>query len=90
MPCWDAVLLLVAASAMGRLGFAIPLLFAFSLGLGAVLVALGVGVVFAYRAGSRRFRESRWFRFLPMVSAALLVGIGFWLCRQAVDMVAGK
>jgi ABC-type nickel/cobalt efflux system permease component RcnA len=89
VPCWDAVLLLVAASAMGRLGFAIPLLLAFSLGLGAVLVGLGIGVVYAYRAGSRRFKESRWFRFLPMASAVLLVGIGFWLCSQAVGMVAG-
>jgi cytochrome c biogenesis protein CcdA len=89
VPCWDAVLLLVAASAMGRLGFALPLLFAFSLGLGAVLVALGIGVVYAYRAGTKHFHESRWFRYLPMVSAALLVGIGFWLCKQAVGMVAG-
>jgi nickel/cobalt exporter len=89
VPCWDAVLLLVAASAMGRLGFALPLLFAFSLGLGAVLVALGVGVVYAYRAGTRRYHESRWFRYLPMVSAALLVGMGVWLCKQAVVMVAG-
>ena len=89
VPCWDAVLLLVAASAMGRLGFALPLLFAFSLGLGMVLVVLGVTVVYAYRAGTKRFSESRWFRFLPTVSAALLVGIGFWLCRQAVGMVAG-
>lgn len=89
VPCWDAVLLLVAASAMGRLGFAIPLLLAFSLGLGAVLVGLGIGVVYAYRAGSRRFKECRWFRFLPIISAALLVGIGFWLCKQAVGMVAG-
>ena len=89
VPCWDAVLLLVAASAMGRLGLAIPLLFAFSLGLGAILVALGIGVVYAYRAGTRRFHESRLFRLLPMVSAALLVGIGFWLCKQAVGMVAG-
>jgi nickel/cobalt transporter (NicO) family protein len=88
VPCWDAVLLLVAASAMGRLGFAIPLLIAFSLGLGAVLVGLGIGVVYAYRAGRQRFKESRWFRLLPTVSAALLVGIGFWLCRQAVGMVA--
>jgi nickel/cobalt exporter len=89
VPCWDAVLLLVAASAMGRLGFALPLLLAFSLGLGAVLVALGVGVVYAYRAGTKRFNESRWFRLLPTVSALLLVGIGFWLCKQAVGMVAG-
>jgi nickel/cobalt transporter (NicO) family protein len=89
VPCWDAVLLLVAASAMGRLGFAIPLLLAFSLGLGAVLVGLGIGVVYAYRAGTKRFQESRWFRLLPTVSAAFLVGIGFWLCKQAVGMVAG-
>ena len=89
VPCWDAVLLLVAASAMGRLGFALPLLFTFSLGLGAVLVALGVGVVYAYRAGTKRFNESRWFRLLPTVSALLLVGIGFWLCKQAVAIVAG-
>lgn len=89
VPCWDAVLLLVAASAMGQLGFAIPLLIAFSLGLGAVLVGLGIGVVYAYRAGTKRFHESRWFRLLPTVSAVLLVGIGFWLCKQAVGMVAG-
>ena len=84
LPLW---LLLVAASAMGRLGFALPLLLAFSLGLGAVLVALGIGVVYAYRAGTRRFHESRWFRFLPTASAVFLVGIGFWLCRQAIGMV---
>ncbi len=88
VPCWDAVLLLVAASAMGRLGFAIPLLIAFSLGLGAVLVGLGVGVVYAYRAGTKRFKESRWFQLLPMISAVFLVGVGFWLCKQAVGMVA--
>ena len=88
VPCWDAVLLLVAASAMGRLGFAIPLLIAFSLGLGAVLVGLGIGVVYAYRAGTKRFHESRWFQLLPMLSAVFLVGAGFWLCKQAVGMVA--
>jgi ABC-type nickel/cobalt efflux system permease component RcnA len=88
VPCWDAVLLLVAASAMGRLGFAIPLLIAFSLGLGLILVALGIGVVYAYRAGTKRFEESRWFRLLPAVSAVVLVGVGFWLCKQAVAMVA--
>ena len=87
VPCWDAVLLLVAAIALNRVGFAIPLLLAFSLGLGAVLVGLGVGVVYAYRSGTKRFQESRWFRLLPTVSAAFLVGVGVWLCVQAVGMV---
>ncbi len=89
VPCWDAVLLLVAAAAVGRLGFAFPLLVAFSLGLGLVLVALGVAVVHAHRAGQSRFKDSRWFKLLPVVSAALLVGVGFWLCKQAVRGFAG-
>ncbi len=86
VPCWDAVLLLVAAAAMNRVGFAIPLLLAFSAGLGAVLVALGIGVVYAYRAGASRFQESRWFQVLPTISAVFLVCVGFWLCKQAVGM----
>lgn len=84
VPCWDAVLLLLAAMALNRLGFAIPLLFAFSAGLGAVLVILGVGVVYAHRAGAVKFQDSRWFKYLPIVSAVLLVGIGFWLCQEGL------
>lgn len=87
VPCWDAVLLLVAATALNRVGFAIPLLLAFSLGLGMVLVALGIGVVYAYRAGNTRFKESRWFRLLPTISAVFLLGIGMWLCKQALVML---
>ncbi|MEJ5276233.1 MAG: hypothetical protein WHU94_10010 [Thermogemmata sp.] len=90
VPCWDAVLLLVAASALGRLDAAIPLLLAFSLGLGAVLVGLGVAVVYALRAGQHRFSESRWFRMLPTFSAALLVGLGLWLCQNALALLGGR
>lgn len=88
IPCWDAVLLLLAATALNRVGFAVPLLVAFSVGLGAVLVLLGVGVVYAHRAGAMRFAESRWFQVLPMVSAALLLGIGLWLCREGLNAAA--
>lgn len=84
IPCWDAVLLLLAATALNRVGFAIPLLLAFSAGLGAVLVALGVGVVYAHKAGAMRFKDSRWFQVLPMVSAALLLGMGIWLCQEGL------
>ena len=77
---------LVASLVVNILGFALPLLVAFSLGLGVVLVVLGVGVVYAHRAGATRFKDHRWFKFLPVVSAVFLVGVGFWLCKQAVGM----
>lgn len=50
---------------------------------------LGVSVVYAHRAGAARFSESRWFQVLPMVSAALLLGIGLWLCREGVKAATG-
>jgi nickel/cobalt exporter len=78
IPCWDAVLLFLVALSRGRVGLAIPLLVAFSAGLAAVLMALGVGVVYANRAGGRKFGESRWFRILPVLSSVLLLAIGVW------------
>jgi nickel/cobalt transporter (NicO) family protein len=85
IPCWDAVLLFLVALSRGRVGIAIPLLVAFSFGLAIVLIGLGVGVVYANRAGGRRFGDSRWFRFLPIVSAVLLLVIGVWFVRDGWD-----
>lgn len=42
VPCWDAVGLLVMAAALGRLAAGIGLVLAFSVGMAAVLVAVGV------------------------------------------------
>lgn len=85
IPCWDAVMLLLVAIAAGKLGFAVPLLLAFSLGLALVLIALGITVVLATRAGSRRYGERRWFQLLPILSSALLIGMGIWLCREGIQ-----
>lgn len=85
VPCWDAVLLLLFAISAGRLGAAIPLLLAFSIGLAAVLVVLGIIVVYAHRLGGNRFGESRWFQRLPIISAVLMLGIGLWFARAGVQ-----
>ena len=89
VPCWDAVLLLLVAASAGRLGVAVPLLLAFSAGLAAVLVGLGVGVVWAHRAGGRSFGDARWFRALPAISAAVLVGLGVWFARDGARGLLG-
>jgi nickel/cobalt exporter len=82
IPCWDAVLLLLVAISAGRLAYALPLLLSFSVGLSAVLVALGVGVVLTTRAGGRSFGEARWFKLLPTLSALVLVLVGIWFVRD--------
>ncbi len=87
VPCWDAVMLLFLAISFGRLAFAVPLLIAFGVGLAAVLVLLGVAVVLAHRRGGKKYGERRWFQLLPVVSAALLVGMGLWLARDGVQML---
>jgi ABC-type nickel/cobalt efflux system permease component RcnA len=88
VPCWDAIMLLLVAISAGRLGFALPMLVAFSLGLGAVLVGLGILVVFAHRAGGRAFGDSTWFKFLPAVSAALLVVMGLFFVKDGWAVLA--
>jgi nickel/cobalt transporter (NicO) family protein len=87
VPCWDAVMLLFLAISFGRLAFAVPLLIAFSIGLAAVLVLLGIAVVLAHRQGGKKYGERRWFKLLPVVSAALLVAMGLWLARDGVQML---
>lgn len=87
IPCWDAVLLLLVAVSSGRLAVALPLLLAFSAGLAAILVLLGITVVLAHRFGGQKFGESRWFRLLPVLSAFLLIGLGIWFARDGVEVL---
>ena len=42
VPCWDAVVLVVLAEAVGRLAFGLALLTAFSAGMACVLVTVGI------------------------------------------------
>ncbi|HEX4589451.1 MAG TPA: hypothetical protein VH120_05955 [Gemmataceae bacterium] len=85
VPCWDAVLLLGFAIATQRVALALPLLLAFSAGLASVLVAIGIGVVYAHGLGGARWSESRLWRTLPIISATVLIALGLWLCRDGLN-----
>jgi ABC-type nickel/cobalt efflux system permease component RcnA len=83
IPCWDAVALLLAAVAAHRLWLGVPLLLAFSAGLAAVLVVLGIVVVQAgdavhTRLGGRA-RFEKIVRVLPTLSAAVITALGLFL-----------
>lgn len=83
VPCWDAMLMFGFAVATRRLWLGLPLLLAFSAGLAAVLIAIGIVVVKAKRLAGSQWGESRLFRALPIVSALLVAGMGLWLCYES-------
>jgi ABC-type nickel/cobalt efflux system permease component RcnA len=84
IPCTDAIALLFAAIAKGYLTRALPILLAFSAGLAVVLIVVGLLVVTSKRFAGSHFGESRLFRALPILSAILIMGLGLWLCYDAV------
>jgi nickel/cobalt transporter (NicO) family protein len=90
IPCHDAVALYLTLLSAGLLAFALPLLLAFSAGLAGVLVAIGIVVVKAKGAVGKRFGESRAFKALPILSAAVVTGVGLWLCYHSLPVVPGR
>lgn len=88
VPCWDAIAMLGLAISSGRMWLGLPLLLAFSAGLAGVLVAIGVGVVYASKfAGARWGGTDRWrrlFQLLPLASATFITVIGLWLCYSSM------
>ena len=88
VPCWDAILLLCLAISARRLWLGVPLLLAFSAGLASVLVALGISVVWARNWAVARWggggRMTKIVRALPLVSAAVIIALGLWLCYDSL------
>jgi nickel/cobalt transporter (NicO) family protein len=85
VPCWGAILWVLYCVTAGRYGLALWAVLAFSVGLAAVLILVGLSVVWGGRAGASRFGGRGWFRavakWLPIVGAALVVVIGVWLVK---------
>ncbi|MBY0395912.1 MAG: ABC transporter permease, partial [Thermoleophilia bacterium] len=77
LPCWDAIALVIFAEAVGRLGLALLLVAAFSLGLGLVLAALGVAATRLRELGplGRGHNLER----LGAASSLVLAGLGLYL-----------
>lgn len=75
VPCWDAIVLIVLAEALGRLPLGIALLAAFSLGMATVLVGIGL-VATRLRRLLTRGDGPAWERRLGMAGGAALAVIG--------------
>jgi len=79
VPCWDAVVLILLAEALGRLALGLALLAAFSLGMAAVLVAVGLTAARLRGIVQRADRDGTWVRRLGLLSASALTLIGLYL-----------
>ncbi len=76
-PCWDAVLLVVLAAALGRLGLGLLLLAAFSAGMAGVLVAVGLAAgMVRSRLVANDATARLWERRLGLLSGAILTLLG--------------
>ena len=94
VPCGEAFVLLIAAISAGQPQLGLPLLLAFSLGLSAVLVAIGIGVVYAKRHLAALSGESRRLqnlvRALPLIGAAVVTALGLLFCYDGVHGLKPK
>lgn len=84
VPCPDAIAILLIAVAIQRLLLGLVLILAFSAGLAAVLIAIGVALVTGKGLLARRFERfepaTRW---LPLVSAVIVTGLGLLVALRA-------
>ncbi|HLH00080.1 MAG TPA: hypothetical protein VKX49_27475 [Bryobacteraceae bacterium] len=77
VPCESALVLLLTAIAMRRVGLGLVLLVFFSLGLAIVLMGIGVLVIYAKNLLPESARERRgFFRWMPVASAAIVLVLG--------------
>jgi ABC-type nickel/cobalt efflux system permease component RcnA len=85
VPCPAALVVLLSALSLRRVGFGLLLIVAFSLGLALVLVAIGLLVVYAGRLVTRLDERgplvTRW---LPLMSSAVMTMLGLSIAIQAL------
>jgi ABC-type nickel/cobalt efflux system permease component RcnA len=88
VPCPAALVVLLSAFSLHRVGFGLFLITAFSFGLAAVLVTIGLTMVYAKKVMSSRVRVGNTaVRYLPFLSAAFMVVLGVGITASAVASV---
>jgi ABC-type nickel/cobalt efflux system permease component RcnA len=87
VPCVDALVGLLFAISMNRIEWGLVILFAFSAGLAAVLVAVGVLMVLAKPIIDRFTGEGVWLQRLPILSSIVVIALGTILMFKALNEI---
>jgi ABC-type nickel/cobalt efflux system permease component RcnA len=84
VPCPTALVVLLAAISLHRVGYGLVLILAFSFGLAASITGIGLLAVTAKRVFGRLSFEGRLIRALPAVSALVVLVLGVAMTVRAV------
>ena len=88
VPCPTALVVLLAAISLHRVGYGLLLIVAFSVGLAATVTAIGLLAVAARRAFSRLSFDGPLVRLLPAASALVVLGLGLVMTARAIPQLA--
>jgi ABC-type nickel/cobalt efflux system permease component RcnA len=84
VPCPSALVVLLGAITLNRIGFGLILIVAFSLGLASVLIGIGLLMLYARRFVERFHWEGGLIRRLPLFSSLVITVLGFVIAMQAL------
>jgi nickel/cobalt exporter len=87
LPCPSALVVLLSAISLHRVGFGLALIVAFSLGLAATITSIGLLAVFARRAFGRLALDGPVVRALPALSALVILAVGIGITVNALPEV---
>ncbi len=87
IPCPTALVVLLAAISLHRVGFGLVLILAFSVGLAAAMTAIGILAVSAKRVFGRVDFDGGLIRLLPAISAIVVLGLGLAMTVRALPHV---
>ena len=87
VPCPTALVVLLAAISLHRVGYGLVLILAFSVGLAAAVTAIGLLAVTAKRAFGRMNFDGPVVRVLPAVSALVVIALGLVMTIRALPTV---
>jgi nickel/cobalt exporter len=91
LPCPSALVVLLSAVALHRVGYGLLLVLAFSIGLAATLTGIGLAFVYAGRwlANVTSLSKAEWLRkVLPVLSALVVTCLGAGICYGAIRQMA--
>jgi nickel/cobalt transporter (NicO) family protein len=87
VPCPDAIAILLVAIAINRIFLGLALIISFSIGLAVVLIVIGLLMVSGSHLFSRMDFLNRLAPFMPVVSALIVLLLGFGLTYGAVAKI---